>query len=109
MRGFLLLQYLYQNQHQYQYYYEKLSLASMPRFFLASAAVSPLEFACNDDGDYEDEDGDDDGDDEYDDADEKEDCKRIKVAFSSICRTEFPQTSTYLGMGGHEYALVCCV
>ena len=53
-------------------FYEKLSLASMPRFFLASAAVSPLEFACNDDADYDEEEEDDDEDDDYDDDGEED-------------------------------------
>ena len=59
-------------------FYEKLSLASMPRFFLASAAVSPLEFACNDDMqimmmiDDEEEDDDEDEDEDHDDGEEED-------------------------------------
>ena len=53
-----------------------MSLASIPRFFFASAAVNPLEFACNgdldDDHDEEDDDGDHDGEDDDDDDDDDE-------------------------------------
>ena len=60
-RNCLFCQYQYQDHYEY-HFYEKLSLASIPRFFFASAAVNPLEFACNH---HQDEDDDEVGDEDY--------------------------------------------
>ena len=52
----------------------------MPRFFLASAAVSPLEFACDDDWDHDDDEEEDNGKDEdeiYDDGEEEDKVYRM--------------------------------